>query len=198
VPYNPAMRKLVLFVLVLSLAGACQSAIIVDQSQLDNSSYMANFFQTDLAQSFQQTNGNIAGASIFLCCSGSSGDVTIALWDALPNAGGSMLASGTKNSAEVGSGWADVFWSPVAIIPNTTYYLVFTSNADLGIAGSESDSYPSGQVYANAGYLPFPAYDYTFKTYAEVGEAAPEPASLLLVAGGLAAALLIRRRTRTV
>ncbi len=49
-------------------------------------------------------------------------------------------------------------------------------------------------VFANAGYQPFPNFDYTFRTYAQLGEGVPEPASLLLVAGGVAAALLLCRR----
>lgn len=105
-----------------------------------------------------------------------------------------MLATGTDYGVAAGE-WAEVFWSPVSITPDTTHYLVFTSaNNIMGITGSTSNPYPRGQVYANAGYGAFPTFDYTFKTYAEVGERIPEPASLLLVVGGLAGAFLLRRR----
>ena len=63
----------------------------IDQNQPDGSVYMAAFSQTCLAQSFQQTHDNIAGAGIKLQSGvGSSDNVTIQLWTGLPNAGGTM------------------------------------------------------------------------------------------------------------
>ena len=52
-----------------------------------------------------------AGAGIFLRAGrGTSGAVTIELWNALPNQGGTLLTSagafGTQGS------WLDVFWAP--------------------------------------------------------------------------------------
>jgi hypothetical protein len=44
-----------------------------------------------------------------------------------------------------------VSWASFPITPNTTYYLVFTGNFTLGIAGDVNDPYPSGVVYANSG-----------------------------------------------
>ncbi len=83
----------------LALAGltAAVRADSVDQSQLVNNAYMANFSQTNLAQSFQQANDNITGASVLLQANlgAGAGDVTITLYNALPNNGGSVLASGT-------------------------------------------------------------------------------------------------------
>ena len=158
---------------------------------------MAQFSQTDLAQSFQQTNSNIAGAAIELIVNGfgTPGDIMIGLWSNLPNAGGALLASGTALSVYQGQ-WAEVSWTPLAIVPDTTYYLVFTStNNSLGIAGDANNPYPRGQVYANNGYQPFPGFDYTFRTYAQT-ETVPEPASLSLVTGAVAALLALRRRIR--
>lgn len=138
---------------------------IVDQNQPNDPSNMANFTQGDLAQSFQQAHNNICGAGIRLYASGTEGYVTIGLWDALPNDGGTMLISAT--------GWAvpdsffDVFWAPVPVQPGVTYYLTFDSDTNMGIAGDTSNPYPYGQVYANAGYQSFPNYDYTFRTYYE-------------------------------
>ena len=149
---------------------SCETQVIlpltnlIDQNQPDNSAYMAQFSQLDLAQSFQQTHGNISGAGIELCTgTGDSDTVIISLWDSLPNAGGTKLAE-ASGMGTAGS-WIDVFWTPVIITPATTYYLVFTGNTTLGIYGSESNPYPHGNVYANSGFQPFPNFDFTFRTY---------------------------------
>jgi hypothetical protein len=162
------------------------TADFIDQLQDDASAYMAAFAQTDLAQSFKQTNSNITGAGIFLQPGiGDTDNVTIQLWDALPNAGGTML---TEASALGTQGeWVDVFWSTEPITPGTEYFLVFTGNTTLGIAGSTSNPYPDGIVYANPGYQPFPDFDYTFRTWA-----IPAPSSLALL--GLGGLVLRRRR----
>ncbi len=136
----------------------------IDQNQPSGPVYMAGFSQGDLAQSFMQANANISGAAILLQSGvGSSDTVTIQLWDALPNGGGTMLAqaSATGFAAQ----WVDVFWTPVNITPMTTYYLVFTGNTSLGIAGDTANPYPYGQVYANAGFGSFSGFDYAFRTY---------------------------------
>lgn len=136
----------------------------IDQNQPSGPVYMAGFAQGDLAQSFMQTNENISGAGILLQASvGSSDNVTIQLWDNLPNAGGTMLAEASATGTA--GTWVDVFWAAVEITPATTYYLVFTGNSTLGIAGDTANPYPNGNVYANSGYQPFTGYDYAFRTY---------------------------------
>lgn len=138
----------------------------IDQNQPDGSVYMAAFSQTCLAQSFQQTHDNIAGAGIKLQSGiGSSDNVTIQLWTGLPNAGGTMLTSASATGTQ--GQWVDVYWTPVTVTPGTTYFLVFTGNTTLGISGSLSNPYPYGCVYANSGYMQFPSYDYAFRTYYE-------------------------------
>lgn len=139
-------------------------SIEIDQNQPSGPIYMAAFNQTDLAQSFMQTNDNIAGAGILLQTGvGTSDNVTIQLWDALPNAGGTMLVE--ASAAGTAGQWVDVFWTAETITPATTYYLVFTGNSTLGIAGDLNNPYPNGNVFANPGYSPFPGYDYAFRTY---------------------------------
>jgi len=136
----------------------------IDQNQPSGSTYIAAFSQTGLAQSFQQTNTNINGAGILLQASvGSSAPVTIQLWTNLPNAGGSMLAEATATGTA--GTWVDVYWTYVTVTPATTYYLVFTGNTSLGIAGEINNPYAFGQCYANAGYGSYPNFDYAFRTF---------------------------------
>ncbi len=141
------------------------SGCTIDQNQPSATVYMAGFGQTDLAQSFQHpTSRNICGAGIKLQPNiGTTDTVRISLWDRLPNNGGTMLATGSVQGSA--GCWVDVFWNPVTITPNTTYFLVFDGNTTLGISGDTSNPYPRGQVYANPGYQPFPNFDYTFRTY---------------------------------
>jgi len=178
-----------LFMAVVLSAGLATAAPVIDQSQLNGPEYMAAFYQADLAQSFQQAHDNVAGAGILLQAGiGSTDAVTIALWDALPNAGGNLLASGTGTGTQ--GTWFDVFWTPVAVTPGDPLYLVFTSGQNtLGIAGSSQNPYANGIVYANAGYQAFPNFDYAFRTYYDDAfSVVPAPGAILL--GTLGAGLV--------
>ncbi len=183
------------FSCILIMATRALAAVIIDQNQPNGPVYMAGFSQPDLAQSFQQANDNISGSGILLQSGvGVSDLVTISLWDALPSAGGSMLAS-ASGLGTAGS-WVDVFWSPVSVVPDTTLFLVFTSAENtLGIAGDISDPYSRGQTYANLGYSPFPHFDYAFRTYAESGAAGvPDTTGTFALVGLAFLALISWRR----
>jgi len=179
--------KIVGIAMSAALALSCvASADIIDQLQDEATAYMAAFSQGDLAQSFQtQDYDHISGAGIHLYTTGVAGDITIQLWDFLPTEGGTMLTEATAYGTP--GEWVDVFWDPVDITPDTTYYLVFEADTGGGIYGSTSDPYPYGMVFANPGFNPFPSFDYTFRTWV-----VPAPGALVLL--GLAGLAGTRRR----
>lgn len=159
------------------------AALIIDQNQPSATTLIAHFSQTGLAQSFQQSQSNIAGAGIFLARTGSSSPITISLWDAL--VGGASLASGSALGTP--GDWVDVFWTPVNVVPDHTYFLTFEPfTNDLVVAGDTEDPYSRGQAYANKGFGSFPKLDYSFRTFyapnATTRSEVPEPGVLGLVA----------------
>ena len=143
--------------------GACANAVIeVNQDFTD--ACMANISQGGLAQSYMPLEAQSAGAGIMFTATSTGLDVNLSLWDGLPNAGGTMLASGTSQTD--GTVWADVFWDPVVnVTVGNTYYIVIDGDPTLPcIAGALNNPYAGGNVFAN-NYTPFANFDYTFRTY---------------------------------
>ena len=178
------MRKIAVFAFLLCLAAATTYADTIDQNQPSHSIYMAGLYQSGLAQSFQQSSGYISGAGIFLFPGiGTTGNVVISLYDALPNNSGHLMASGTALGTQ--GNWVDVFWTPVSVTSGASLYLVLSGNISLGLAGEVNDPYPNGQVYANGfnggGFTDF---DFAFRTYT-ASSPVPEPAAMLLLGSGL-------------
>ena len=169
------MRKVLALLLAVGMCTLAMTATaqVIDQNQPSGPVYMAGFAQTDLAQSFQQTNTNISGAGILLQAGiGGTDNVTISLWSGLPNAGGVMMATASAQGTQ--GQWVDVYWPATAVTPGVTYFLVFTGNVTLGIAGDTNNPYPFGHVYANPGYGAFPAFDYAFRTWTNLITATDE------------------------
>lgn len=172
----------------VAFATTASAGVFIDQNQPSSSTNIASTAQSDLAQSFQtQTADVISGAGVFIQEYDLTviSEITISLWDNLPNAGGVQLASGIATVAS-GDEWADAFWDAVAIDTDTTYYLVFESEANMILGGDTSDPYAFGNVFANPGFQPFEAFDYAFRTFVPT----PGAAGLLGVAGLTA----VRRR----
>src|SRR5690606_16255521 len=144
--------------------GVCGTPVI-EINQDSTNTCMATISQGGLAQSYTAVEDQSAGAGIMFTSASSGLNVNLSLWDGLPNAGGTMLASGTNLTD--GTAWTDVFWDPVVnVTPGSTYFIVIEGDITLPcIAGDTNNPYAGGILYANTGYLPFPTFDYTFRTY---------------------------------
>jgi len=168
------LRLLNSFLIILALTFipsiAMAQICTVDQGNPDGPYRNGTFSQVDKAQSFKPTASQIAGASAFVHDSNSgSGSATIELWTALPNVGGATkLAEGTGTFSAVNQ-WVDVEWTPVAVTPGTTYYLVLHGlpNGQLAFGGTLSNGYADGIQYTNAGFQPYQSYDFAFRTCTE-------------------------------
>ncbi|WP_229259411.1 PEP-CTERM sorting domain-containing protein [Duganella aceris] len=162
---------------------------LIDQVSNDASSSIARFgLNAGLAQSFQQSSTNISGAALWMSAlaSAPSGTVQISLWDGLPTASGHQLAQGSAFGQS--GALAEVYWNPVSIQANTTYFLVFESSSTLFIGGSEGNPYSNGQAYVN-GYTQYSTLDFTFRTFTDTTFVAaapvPEPETYAMLLGGL-------------
>lgn len=168
------MRTSLLSPILLTAAVAFSSSTAAAQTQLldveqaDTSAVIAGFHQPDLAQSFKPTVNLCSGSSAFLSLGwGTTGTLTIELWDALPTGGaGNLLASGSA-PATAGA-WSDVFWPAVSVTPGTEYFLVYScTNGAMALGGSSSDTYLDGMTHAGLGFQEFPTLDYAFRTWYE-------------------------------
>lgn len=91
---------------------------------------MAGYSQADLAQSFKPSFDNVAGCGIFLRTgTGVAEAISIELWDALPNQGGTLLADGDA-LGNPGT-WVDVFWP--ALMRTTNLHLLFRPHKRVAI-----------------------------------------------------------------
>lgn len=144
---------------------ASPSTPVLDINQDQTNTCMAFFNQSGLAQAFTATSATICGAGLSFESS-AFGTLVINLWTALPNAGGTLLATGSAmvENSSIGN----VYWNSVPLNVGTVYYLEFTTSSPeitTCVAGSTVNPYPGGALYANSGFQEFPGFDYTFRTF---------------------------------
>ena len=166
------------------------------------------------AQTFMANAGNVSGGGFYLHNQNYQQDgpinnpwLTIDLWDGNPGvAGSTKLAGGSVSNVPSSGGfygnewaWADVFWSPVSVNPGQTYWLVEGNGAPGWVSlwasylppALEGSLYPNGTICINeVSGLESGLFgcrtdgDATFRTFTT--EVVPEPATMTLLATGLA------------
>jgi hypothetical protein len=210
------MIKRVLRILALAsaFASGIASALPIDQVTGVGQPYSGVNNLSGKLQGFTPTQNNVAGGGFYfskLYKDAAGQDVpvnmTIAVWNGLPGTG-SVIASGTALLSN--TGWLDAFWSPVSIVPNTSYYLALTTS---GIPLNNNNSSPAnggtepvvnGDFFGYSGGMPYQydptnlppsgslqgpyGWDWSFRTFYDDTPVTgvPEPGTLALLGLGLA------------
>jgi hypothetical protein len=183
---------------LLLLSMHVNAANVIDQN---NPSVAGTFCQISTnicGQSFQQDNGNISGAGIYVQPASGSGQVTLSVWETLSRTG-APIASATSGTVSSPYGWVDVFWTPVVTDPTKTYFLYLgsTNSTFFAAQGSHMSNYPDGGGIS--GGSPSAVWDITFRTYYSTSmpvAAIPEPSTYALMLAGLGFVGFVANRRR--
>jgi hypothetical protein len=223
---SASLIKYVLVVTALLYAGLGNAALVTLDKQLEDSvDGLVHFDVSNLIQTFEQSQDNIAGAGLFLNANSlGSGMVTISLFDSFPTTPSDAIVSRSASGDDaLGSdGWVDVYWDPILVNSTDTLYLLFTSTVSGFIAGGATtdsgpgctansagtcsrDTYTLGYASINGQAQngefqngdPVPHRDFTFRTYYDNGvSAVPVPAAAWLFGTALIGFIGFSRRTK--
>lgn len=208
------MRLFTRVALATLLFAPSAAAQAVDQLQPWTNTYFWGPYP--FAQSFTPDSSTIIGASAALVgidpdnnpFDGSTAQVTINLWDLLPNDPGATLLAGGSVLAVADQSFASVIWDPVTLSPGATYFLEFVLHETTNLAVNVSingNAYMGGTAWnrdpddPSAPWQVVENFDFAFLTWSTsspVESTVPEPATITLLATGIAAMGAARRRQR--
>lgn len=185
---------------VFLFSAQASAAVIIDQENAGPTSGY-NEVSRSQAQSFLQAGDNIAGAAVRIDVFGASGTMTLSIYDAVPGTGGNLIASGTGPAPTIATdfgdeAWMTVFWTAVAVVPETELFLEVTgTNGDIGLVSINSSPYSRGTQYID-GNPSRKGADFAFRTYADTAfsTAIPAPGAIAIFGLGIAGIAFRRRR----
>ena len=191
----------------LVLSTSVYAALIVDQK----STYELSGGVRTAVQSFMPEADNIAGIDAYLYnvasyIDGSSeinytANVTLNLYSAtdpedFSYVNNEVLASASffLDAATSGTGWAELRWDAIQVIPDTYYIMELVT--DNGYFGLGTDTYDRGQRLE--GFFERDYFDLNFRTYSDdtFVSAVPVPAAVWLFGSGLIGWVGFARHTK--
>lgn len=130
---------------------------VIDQSQpIMESNGISPINTTVSGQSFIPSVNNISGARVGIIANQTS-PITFEIYSSI-GPGSTPLATAVSPTGYTGPDWAEAtFSSPIAVVPGTTYYLVF-SGTSIGsppfafFGGTSTDTYANGFAIVNPNF----------------------------------------------